>query len=139
MKFLLDTCALSELVKPSPNAGVVEWFSQQDELSLYLAAVSVGELNRGITRLPAGKRKSFLQKWLNENVVKRFAERILSLDTETFMRWGELQARLDVQGAPMPAFDSLIAAIALQHRLTIVTRDVKGMQGSGVDVVNPWR
>ncbi|MBY0265896.1 MAG: type II toxin-antitoxin system VapC family toxin [Burkholderiales bacterium] len=139
MKFLLDTCALSELVKPAPNPGVVQWFSQQDELTLYLAAVSVGELNRGITRLDAGKRKSFLQKWLNENVIKRFADRILPLDTEVFVRWGELQARLDAQGAPMPAFDSLIAALALQHRLTIVTRDTKGMQGSGVDVVNPWR
>lgn len=139
MKFLLDTCALSELVKPAPNPGVVHWFSQQDELSLYLAAVSVGELNRGITKLAAGKRKSFLQKWLNDGVVKRFAERVLPLDTETFMRWGELQAQLDVQGAPMPAFDSLIAAVALQHRLTIVTRDTKGMQGSGVDVINPWR
>lgn len=139
MKFLLDSCALSELVKPEPNLGVVQWFSQQDELSLYLAAVSVGELNRGITKLAAGKRKSFLQKWLNDSVVKRFAERILPLDAETFVRWGALQAQLDVQGAPMPAFDSLIAAVALQHRLTIVTRDARGMQASGVDVVNPWR
>ena len=139
MKFLLDTCALSELVKPHPNPGVVNWFSQQDELTLYLAAVSVGELNRGITRLAAGKRKSFLQKWLTDSVVKRFTERILPLDTDAFVRWGELQARLDAQGAPMPAFDSLIAAIALQHRLIIVTRNIKDMQGSGAEVVNPWR
>lgn len=139
MKFLLDTCALSELVKPAPNSGVVKWYSQQDELSLYLPAVSVGELNRGITKLANGKRKSFLQKWLAEIVVKRFADRILPLDTETFVRWGELQARLDVQGAPMLAFDGLIAAVALQHRLTIVTRNIKDMQSSGADVVNPWR
>jgi toxin FitB len=139
VRFLLDTCALSELVKPVPNPGVVNWFSQQDELSLCLAAVSVGELNRGIARLAAGKRKSFLQKWLAESVVKRFADRILPLDIETFLRWGELQARFDSQGAPMPAFDSLIAAIALQHRLIIVTCNAKDMQGSGADVVNLWR
>ena len=138
MRFLLDTCAISELIKPAPDPGVLEWFAQQDELSLYLSALSLGELKRGIEKLSAGKRKTFLQKWLAENVIQRFGDRVLSLDAGVCLRWGEMQARLEKQGKPMSAMDGLIAATALQHQLTIVTRNSKDMEASGVAPLNPW-
>ena len=131
MRFLLDTCAISELVKPAPDSGVVNWFAQQDELTLYLATVSLGELKRGIEKLTPGKRKTFLQKWLTENVIQRFGDRVLPLGAEVCLRWGEMQAQLDKRGEPMPAIDGLIAATALQHRLTVVTRNTKDLEASG--------
>ena len=138
MRFLLDTCAISELIKPAPDPGVLEWFAQQDELSLYLSALSLGELKRGIEKLSAGKRKTFLQKWLAENVIQRFSDRVLPLDRNICLRWGEMQARLEKQGKPMPAMDGLIAATALQQQLTVVTRNTRDMDASRVALFNPW-
>lgn len=138
MKFLLDTCALSELVRPAPDTGVLEWFSRQEELSLTLSALSLGELKRGIEKLAAGKRKMFLQKWLARNVIERFGDRVLPVTTEVCERWGELQAQMERKGKPMPSIDGLIAATALHHRLTIVTRNVKDMEACGVALINPW-
>lgn len=138
MKFLLDTCAISELIKPAPHPGVLDWFAECDEFSLALSAVSIGELKRGMEKLEEGKRKSFLRSWLEENVVLRFGQRILPADEAVFLQWGALQARLESAGTPMPAFDALIAATALQYGLTVVTRNVRDMQPSGVALVNPW-
>lgn len=139
MKFLLDTCAVSEFAKPDPDPAVLKWFAQQEELALYLATVSLGELKRGIEKLDNGKRKRFLQNWLTENVIKRFADRILPLSSDICLRWGEMQARLEKQGKPMPVIDGLIAATALQHHLTIITRNTRDMEASGVALFSPWR
>ena len=138
MRFLLDTCAISELAKSTPDRGVLAWFAQQDELSLYLSTLSLGELKRGVEKLAAGKRKTFLQKWLTENVIQRFGDRVLSLDAAVCLRSGELQAQLEKQGKPMPAIDGLISATALQHQLTVVTRNAKDMEASGAALLNPW-
>ena len=138
MRFLLDTCTISELVKPAPDPGVLKWFSQQDELALYLATVSLGELKRGIEKLAAGKRKTFLQNWLTENVIQRFGDRVLPLGSDVCLRWGEMQAQLEKQGKPMPAIDGMIAATALHHQLTVVTRNTKDVKASGVGLFNPW-
>ena len=138
MSFLLDTCAISEWVKPAPDPGVLEWFAQQDELSLYLSALSLGELKRGIEKLAAGKRKPFLQKWLTVNVIQRFGNRVLPPDADVCLRWGEMQAQLEKLGKPMPAIDGLIAATALRHQLTVVTRNIRDMASSGVVLFNPW-
>ena len=138
MRFLLDTCAISEFAKPAPNPAVLKWLAEQDESALYLAAVSLGELRRGIVKLEDGKRKKFLQHWLTENVSRRFGDRILPLSLDVCVRWGEMQAQLEKQGQPMPVIDGLIAATALQHQLTIVTRNTKDMEASGAGLFNPW-
>ena len=82
MSYLLDTCTLSEFVGAKPNARVVTWLDQQDEISLYIAAVSIGELKRGVAKLAEEKRKTFLQKWLTESVISRFGERVLPTSAE---------------------------------------------------------
>ena len=138
MRFLLDTCTISEWVRPAPDLGVLEWFAQQDELSLYLAAVSLGELRSGIVKLDDGKRKSFLQNWLSVNVIRRFGDRVLPPDADVCLRWGEMQAQLEKHGKPMPAIDGLIAATALQHHLTVATRNIRDMESCGVALINPW-
>lgn len=138
MKYLLDTCAISELVKPAPDAGVLKWFAQQDELSLCLSPLSLGDLKRGIEKLAAGKPKAFLQKWLTASVIQRFGDRLLPVTVEIGERWGDLQAKLEKKGKPMPTIDGLIAATALHHRLTVVTRNTKDMEASGASLFNPW-
>lgn len=138
MKYLLDTCALSEFVKPAPNRAVLQWITQQDEMGLYVSTLSLGELKRGIEKLDAGKRKTFLQNWLGKNVMARFAERLLPLDADICKRWGTLQAQLEKQGRPIPIVDGLIAATALQHQLTIVTRNTRDMEASGAASFDPW-
>ena len=138
MKFLLDTCLISEFAKPDPHPAVMAWLAQQDEFTLHLAAISAGELKRGVERLADGKRKRFLQNWLLESVIKRFGERVLPLSLDVFLRWGEMQAEVEKNVKPVSAIDGLIAATALHYRLTVVTRNVRDMEASGVSVLNPW-
>ena len=138
MRFLLDTCALSELTKPAPNASVAQWFAQQDELALYVPSLALGELKRGIERLDDGQRKRYLQNWLATHVVRRFADRVLPLSAEVALRWGALQAGLESQGKPLATIDGLIAATALHHNLTVVTRNTRDMEASGATLLNPW-
>lgn len=138
MRYLLDTCVLSEFTKPKPEKRVVAWLSEQDLEALSLSAVTVGEIQRGISLLPASNRRTTLEARLSEQLVSQFAGRVLSLDAETFVTWGGLMARLRQEGRTMGVFDSLIAATALQHRLTIVTRNTRDFQHAPASLFDPW-
>ncbi|MGZ8250811.1 MAG: PIN domain-containing protein [Methylophilaceae bacterium] len=138
MKYLLDTCVLSELTKPQPAKAVMEWLGKQEESSLFLPSLTIGEINKGIEKLDESKRKVFLKNWLEHSVIARFNERVITLDTRVAMYWGELQANLIRAGKPMPVADSLIAATALYQGFTLVTRNTRDMEPSGVLLFNPW-
>lgn len=139
MSWLLDTCVLSELVKPKPDAGLVAWVESNDEGRLYLSALTLGELAKGIARLPAGAKRNRLQNWLDRDLSERFSGRVLPIDQAAALRWGELQARAEKHGRPMPVIDGLIAATAVLHDLTIVTRNGDDMAQSGAAVLDPWK
>ena len=138
MNYLLDTCVISELVAQRPNPNVVEYVDALDPDAVYLSVITIGEITKGIEKLPKSKRKRELQTWLREDLLIRFDGKIISLDTEVLVEWGILAARLEVSGRIMPAMDSLIAATVLVHQLTLVTRNVDDFEGAGVDIVNPW-
>jgi toxin FitB len=138
MTFLLDTCVISELVARQPNLHVVQWVDSIDEDKLFLSAITVGEIKRGIEKLAGSSRKSALAQWLEGDLLIRFTDRILPIDTAVMLVWGQLTADLEKQGRRMPAIDSLIAATCLQARLDLVTRNEKDFAHSGVAVVNPW-
>ena len=138
MTFLLDTCVISELVAKQPNLHVVKWVDSMDEDKLFLSAVTIGEIKRGIEKLADSTRKSALAEWLEGDLLLRFTDRILPIDTPVMLVWGQLTADLEKQGRPMPAIDSLIAATCLQARLDLVTRNESDFAHSGVAVVNPW-
>jgi toxin FitB len=138
MSFLLDTCVVSELVSRKPNRAVLNWIDTVDEHQLYLSAVTLGEIQRGIERAPDPQRKEVLQAWLTDELLLRFAGRIIELDIKTMMAWGELAGKLDNRGKPMPAIDALIAASCIHHGLTLVTRNVSDFQFAGIKVFNPW-
>jgi toxin FitB len=138
MNYLLDTCVLSEFTRRKPEEKVIRWLDQIAEEKLFLSAITIGEIQHGIQRLPDSSRKSDLLVWLNNGLIERFDKRILSLDTATMVLWGSLVARMEKSGHPMPAMDSLIAATALQNHLSIVTRNVVDFQPCGTQVINPW-
>jgi toxin FitB len=137
MKYLLDTCVISEFVKISPNSGVINWITNIDEDNLYISVITLGELEKGITKLSESKKKKNLQTWLTQ-LEKRFEERTLLLDKDSAYKWGQIQAESEEKGLKIPAIDALIAASAITNGMTIVTRNEKDLKRSGVKIFNPW-
>lgn len=137
MKFLLDTCVLSELVKPQPESRVLAWINARKEADLHVAAVTLAELQRGVARLPASRRKSELADWLGK-LRMGFAGRALSFTPDTAAYWGEMCARVEAGGRTMAAFDSIIAALAVEHGLVLVTHNERDFAMAPLVLLNPW-
>jgi len=137
MRYLLDTCLLSEFLKKLPNVGVRQWFDAQEEESLCLSVLAIGEIRKGITKLPESKRRTELELWL-ESLVRRYDKRILPFTIVSANLWGLLKGRLEKQGKVLSVIDSLMAATALEHDLTIVTRNEDDFMQTGVNLLNVW-
>lgn len=139
MKYLLDTCTISELTKIKPAKKVVSWITNNDEANYYLCSLTFGELYKGVSKLPDSKKRKKLFLWIEHDLKERFAGKILDIDLMVARTWGEIQGASEAAGSPMPAIDSLIAATGLTHDLTVVTRNITDMQQSGVSLLNPWK
>ena len=139
MRFLLDTCVISELVARQPDPGVVEWIDETGEEKIYLSVITIGEIKKGIEKLSDSRRKGELREWLEDHLLVRFRDRVLPIDTDVMLAWGELTASLEKRGKKMPAIDSLIAAIALRGKLSLVTRNEDDFKHAGIPVTNPWQ
>ena len=137
MNYLLDTCLLSEFMKRKPDQKVLDWFDFQDDETLYISVLAIGEIHKGISKLVASRRKSEFQNWL-EGVVERFESRILVFDVSTSFVWGKLKSGLEAKGRNIPVIDSLMAATALEYDLTVVTRNESDYTATGVSLINPW-
>ncbi len=135
MSYLLDTNVLSELRRKTPDAAVLEWFARRPASTLYLSVLTFGELRKGIEGVLDAKRRMALTDWLEIDLAAFFAGRILPVDAQVADRWGRL---LSAAGRPMPAIDSLLAASAAQHGLSMVTRNSRDFADLGLDVINPW-
>ena|ERR1035438_8243674 len=136
--FLLDTNIPSEVLRPLPDSNVAAWLKRQAKDSLFLSVVTLGELRKGATLLPASKRRTQLEQWLAVIVPLWFAGRILPVTQAIADRWGVLEGERQLAGRPLGVADGMIAATALQHGLTLVTRNVRDFAGLGVTAVNPW-
>jgi toxin FitB len=136
--FLLDTNIISELVKPKPEANVKEWVENTDESLLYLSVLTLGEIRRGVAALPQSRCRATLEAWLDKDLRARFEGRILVIDQEVADRWGLLTAAARNTGIVLPVIDGLLAATALEHNLTLVTRHTGRIPSMGVAVFNPW-
>jgi tRNA(fMet)-specific endonuclease VapC len=138
MKYLLDTNVIAELVAKQPSPNVIAWIERLEESQLYLSVITVGEIKKGIEKLPESQRKRDLHYWLTNELLLRFQGRILVIDSSVAQTWGVLTATLELRGRTLPSIDSLIAAIALHGQLTLATRNVADFAGAGVTVINPW-
>lgn len=136
--FLLDTNVPSETVRPAPDSRVTAWIEAQPLESLFISVVSFGEWHKGITLLPPSRRKAELQAWLDTRVPNLFSGRILPITAAIAQRWGVLEGQRQLAGRTFHVPDAQIAATALEHGLTLVTRNVKDFEGIGVTIFNPW-
>jgi predicted nucleic acid-binding protein len=140
MNYLLDTCVISEYTRREPSLKVIHWVDDLDESNLFLSVITIGEIKKGIERLPAGSsRKQDLALWLNNGLLERFSGRIYPLTVEILLRWGTLYAGVEASGQTVSTLDSLIAAIALFHHAILVTRNEDHFRPTRVEIVNPWR
>ena len=126
---------MSELRRRSPDPGVVAWFEGRRTPTLYLSVLTMGELRKGIDGLVDDPRRHALLDWLQTDLPRFFAGRVLPVDARVADRWGQLAARA---GRPLPAVDSLLAATALVHGLTLVTRNLRDFQVPELEVIDPW-
>jgi predicted nucleic acid-binding protein len=136
--FLLDTNCISEVVRLRPEPRVMAWIEAAEESLLYLSVLTLGEIRKGVAALPQGKRRSRLETWLEVELQARFSGRILSIDAAVADRWGLLAANAKAKGRPLSTIDGLLAATAIHHNLTIVSRNVSDLANTQVPVVNPW-
>lgn len=140
MKYLVDTCVLSELRKRKPNPKVLRWLKSHFKDNLfYISAIAVGELKRGIEHLDdSDPRKTKLNAWLDNEILDQYRESIVPYDLEAAMKWGGVMGAAGRSGKTRPELDAQIAASALVHDMVVVTRNVNDMAYTGVRIVNPF-
>ena len=137
MSYLLDTNVVSESEQLTPHPSVISWLAARDESDVYLSALTVGEIRRGIEMLDSGKKRTHLRNWL-EGIRATFAGRILPITESTFAVWGTMFASFEKKGLKRPMFDSLLEATALEHDLILVTRNVRNFRDTSITILNPW-
>jgi predicted nucleic acid-binding protein len=136
--FLLDTNCISEAVRLKPEPRVMAWMEGADESLLYLSVLTMGEIRKGLAALQQSKRRTQLETWLELELQARFSGRILPIDAAVADRWGLLAASAKRRGKALSSIDGLLAATAIHHNLTIVSRNVSDFANTYVPVVNPW-
>jgi predicted nucleic acid-binding protein len=137
VKFLLDTNAVSEWVKPRPNPGLIGWVETADEDRIFISVVTLAELRYGVERMAAGRRRSRLEQWLRHELPLRFEKRILPVDTRVAEAWAKTVSRSEAAGRRIGAMDAFLAATAEAHQLTLVTRNVSDFPLLNA-ILNPW-
>ena len=138
MSWLLDTCVVSELIRPRPKASVVSRVRERYENELFLSVITIGELEKGIAKLRASPKQIALEQWVRRELADRFRDRLLVIDSGVAALWGAMVGVSEARGRPLPVIDSLIAATSLQHDLTVVTRNMDGLERCGARCFNPW-
>jgi predicted nucleic acid-binding protein len=134
MKYLVDANVLSEATRPRPDASVLAWLGRHENV-IAVNPIVLGEIRYGILQLPAGKKRDRLLDWFAAGAAYL---PVFDLDAETAQVWAQLLAELRRKGRAMPVKDSLIAATARQHRLTVATRNTNDFVHAKVKLVNPF-
>ena len=139
--FLLDTNVLSEFARPdnTPDQRVKHWLEAADPDSLYASVLTFGEIRRGIEKLPPGTRRTHLENWLAKDLHEWFDNRLLVIDEAIANRWGVLATAAQRKGTPLAIIDGLLSATAIEHKLTVVTRNSPDFVSANVPVLNPWQ
>jgi len=138
MVFLLDTNVVSETVRPKPEPKVLSWLEQQNPSELFLASMTIGELMRGARKIKEAARRDVYERWIEEELTHQFDGRILSFDDKAARTWGRLMGDGDRSGRTPSSADAQIAAVAIDHNMVLVTRNIKDFQHFDIEIRNPW-
>ena len=136
--YLLDTNVISEIPRRTAAPEVEAWVDARDARDLFISAVTIGELTRGIYRLPIGRKRQRFQTWLDNDLARQFLGRVLPFEQLTAEIWGRLLGEAIRRGQSRPAIDTQIAATAIQHNLSLVTRNVSDFTNLDLEVIDPW-
>jgi len=139
VSFLLDTNVLSEITRSRPDAAVLDWLHRVDEDAAFVSVATFAELRYGVERLPTGRRRDSFARWLERDLLPRFAGRVIAIDLDLADGWGKIMARAARAGRPLAAMDAWLAATAMHHGLVLVTRNVADFAATGVRCIDPWR
>ena len=141
MKYLLDTNIISEFISKKPNQNVLNFVSSIDEENIYLSVITIGEIKAGIQKLKSDSQYdkiTMLSEWLENDLLQRFDGRILEIDTNIMLKWGEINGNLQKIGKNIPIMDSLIASTCLVNNLILITRNTKDFNNIKIETVNPF-
>ena len=138
-RYLLDTCVISEYIRKQPEMEVIRWLDRQPEENLFISVITIGEIRKGIVKIESSQPEKYqkLDEWLYK-LIQRFEPRIITLDRKILLRWGNLSGKSERLGRKLPVIDSLIAATAINHQLTLVTRNESDFSSIDVPLYNPW-
>ena len=136
MNYLLDTNIISEFISKTPNKRVVDYILTLDESSLFLSVITIGEIKAGIEKLDNGKKKENLLYWLEHDLLSRFENRIISINLDVMMQWGEINQQLRKIGTPLPIMDSLIGATCKALDMILITRNEKDFKNIDIPIIN---
>jgi toxin FitB len=137
MNDLIDTCVISEMIKPFPEVSVLSWWDSCIKSQIYISSLSIGELHFGISRLLNGKKKDDLLAWFKQIVII-FSGRLLPITDKTSIIWAEMRTKAERKGVQLPVIDGLLAATAKEHDLIFVTRNIRDVDITEVVIYNPW-
>jgi predicted nucleic acid-binding protein len=137
MSFLLDTCVISELIKPKPDQNVLQWFNGCDEEQIFISSLTLGELQYGIDVLSAGRKKKDLIIWFN-NIIETYKDSTISITDSISIRWGRERAQHRIHGINLSVIDGLIACTAVEYNLILVTRNISDFKMINIEILNPW-
>ncbi len=138
MKYVLNTCVISEFVKPKPNEKVLEWVFNQKFNDLFINVISFGKIWKGISKLSKSAKKDELNNWFEKDVVYSYYSRALKIDYSIMIIWGELYAKLEMDKKLIPVVDLFIAATSISYNFTLATRNTKDFINTGCKLFNPW-
>jgi len=139
IRLLLDTNVISEATKVRPDPAAVTWLASQRLDECFVSALTLGEIQFGVSRLATSARRSELTRWLHAELIPTFHDRILPFDRDVALAWGELAALAIGQGKTLPLVDSQIAATAKAHGLTLATRNLRDFSELGIELIDPWQ
>jgi toxin FitB len=134
VNYLLDTCVLSEVMRRAPDSGVLDWLNSTPEETKFVSVISLAEIKFGILSAPAGQKKDRLEAWFVNLLRPSLSDRVVALDESVSMRWAALRS----ERRSAPVLDAQIAASAIEHSMTLVTRNVRDFAFAGLKVFNPW-
>jgi len=139
VKYLIDTCVLSECIKRTPNSLVAQWFNDQEPTRLYLSSITIAEIKKGLYKIQTTQPDRFdkLENWLF-SVEEKFNRRILPITENILDKWAEISANAELNGGKLAVMDSLIAATAYEHKLILVTRNVDDFKRTPIEIINPY-